>query len=199
MNLPPIKKVFSLGGSVPPLHVALLDLALALRLALMPWSFHPWEVQTWVNIGSDFYQGHNPYETGQELSMRVSSRDPSAFGYRPSYEYIAYLPIWPLILYPSYLVIAPERIDFAFGAQMPPTASPLAIFMLKVPIVFFDSAAAFVIFHLCRRLGITKPWLGVWLWLFNPLVITISAIWGHFEWELYRMLAKPLDKRVVIG
>ena len=154
---------------------------MVIRLGVMPWSFHPWEGHTWINLGADLKEGRNSYRVAKDLSLQVSSRPPGSPGYALFYEYVAYPPVWPLIIYPFYLVVSPERVDFAFGGSLPDPLSPLAKFMLKLPLVAFDFAVAFALFRICKHLDIRRPWLAVFLWLFNPLVFLISAVWGHFE------------------
>lgn len=139
----------------------------------MPFTFHWWEAQTWVNVGYDLYTGVNPYTHFVQLSNLK-------FGLY--YEYWAYLPLWMIFLYPFYLLIAPFHTPFMPPGR-PSTNFPFLVsFVLKLPIFLLDILCGLLIYKIVLLYGDkSKAKKGVYLWLTNPLIIFISAIWGHFE------------------
>lgn len=142
-------------------------------LALMPFTFHWWEAQTWVNIGYDLYTGVNPYTHFVQLSNLKSGL---------YYEYWAYLPLWMIFLYPFYLLIAPFHTPFMPPGQASTNLPFLVSFVLKLPIFLLDISCGLLIYKIVLLYGDkTKAKKGMYLWLINPLIIFISAIWGHFE------------------
>lgn len=148
-------------------------LCIITRLALMPFTFHWWEAQTWVNVGYDLHNGVNPYTHFVQMSnLKLGSY----------YEYWAYLPLWMMFLYPFYLLIAPFNTPLMPLGQQSTTLPFLVSFVLKLPIFFLDILCGLLIYKIVLLLGDkTRAKKGVYLWLANPLIVFVSAIWGHFE------------------
>ena len=154
----------------------LIFLSMVPRLIFMPISFHPWEAQTWFNVGYDVMTGKNPYVRFSELASETGR----------IYEYWAYPPFFIYILLPFYSLIYPYRPELAWVEDLSPPieVTPFyANFTVKIPMLLFDFLSAIVIWkiltHLNKSLEERKK--IVIIWLFNPLLITISSVWGHFD------------------
>jgi uncharacterized membrane protein len=147
-------------------------LGLALRLIFMPISFHRWEAQTWVNVGYDVLTGINPYTHFLNLPKIGSEY----------YGYWAYPPLFLYILLPFYKIIFPYRTPFMFIETTEFTTMPLFVnLILKLPMLIFDIAIAFLLFYILKPKGADAAIKGVALWMLNPLSIFITSIWGNFE------------------
>ena len=72
--------------SVDKVTLVLLLLAIVIRLGVMPFTFHPWELQTWVNVGNDIQENRNPYDVASRLSKTVAAREEEAYGFNIHYE-----------------------------------------------------------------------------------------------------------------
>ncbi|MEM2237581.1 MAG: hypothetical protein QXR26_02810 [Candidatus Caldarchaeum sp.] len=130
--------------------------AAAVRLALAPFFGHSWDVYVWLKSGELFYNGVNVYE--------IKSLTDFPWGF------YAYPPVW---LYwvglVHYLTTSLNNLN-------------LHLMLIKTPIIAADLIVAVLIAKLAVELGMLKDaGRASLLWLFNPLVISISAVWGMFD------------------
>jgi len=162
---------------------------LAIRLGLAPWTEHRFDMYVWRLTGAYIYVYHlNPFWpwTGA----------PSIF---PPILNFSYPPFWLLVItafYPIWLLNSgfafPQSVSqlWASGVQTGnafdsyrsfiPASLPLLDFTLKLPIIACDIITAFALYRALA--GHRKAQSAVtWLWLFNPYVILISAVWGQFD------------------
>jgi hypothetical protein len=83
-----------------------------------------------------------------------------------------------------------------------PASLPLLDFTLKLPIIACDIITAFALY---KALGSRNAESAVtWLWLLNPYVILISAVWGQFDsiptmFALLSILSSIKDKPKLSG
>ena len=164
-------------------------IGLAIRLGLAPWTEQRFDMYIWRLTGAYIYVYHlNPFWpwTGA----------PSIY---PPILNFSYPPFWLLIIiafYPIWLLNSgfafPQNVNqlWQVGVQtgnvfesyrsFMPTSLPLLDFTLKLPIIVCDIITAFALYravagHRNAERAVT------WLWLFNPYVILISAVWGQFD------------------
>lgn len=84
---------------------------------------------------------------------------------------IGYLPFWPLLLgaiYKLYSVVG-------FGDRF------VYYFLIKQPLIVADTALGYLIYKYVRSLRPGASNAIASLWLFSPLTIIISSIWGMFD------------------
>ena len=168
-------------ASIP--HKRLFLSALLIRLVLAPVSFHPWEWSTWINVINDLKHGVSPYLKFVLLSDLVSSRVVEGPGWSMYFEYWAYPPLWLLFLLPLVLLPLPSLDWGSFSgiAFITFSPDPVSSFFLKLPIIAFDLMAGWALWLIARIRFPEKAGLALKSWLFNPLVIFITAVWGHFD------------------
>lgn len=156
--------------------IAILLLALILRLALAPWFYHPWEYRTYTNTGNNLRDGINPYTEFHVLTERILE---IYEGELPYYEYWAYTPaglLWLKIIEPE----TPEHIPYfveSFNYQV----DPVHALLLKLPAIAGDFIAGLFLYILARRHGTRDPVKILYLWLFIPLTWFMSSVWGTFD------------------
>jgi len=159
------------------LKIKLFILALLIRLFLAPISFHPWEFLVWVSVANDLISGVNPYSRFLELSSIVSSRIVEGPSWQLNFEYWAYPPFYLFFLFICGLTGLPS-IDVLATSLIPSMSASL---ILKIPLILADLLIAFFLLKIACLLNLRSPEKVAYLWLFNPLTIFISSIWGHFD------------------
>ncbi len=129
--------------------------AFVLRLAFAPFFGHSWDVYVWIKSGELFYRGTNVY--------MVNSLTDFPWGF------YTYPPIW------LYWVGAVYYLSTFF------TNINIHVFLLKIPIIVSDIIIAVLISRICTELGLVRvAGKASIIWLYNPLVIAISSVWGMF-------------------
>ena len=143
-------------------------LGLLVRECFSFWTGHPSDFELWVRLGYEMSHGGNPYGILPPVPG-LSFAD--VFGYHNTAT-IAYLPFWPLVTGAIYLLYSASGWDNRF----------FYYFLLKQPIILGDVALAYLIFsYVCSK---GSPRVALWalsFWLFCPLTVIISGIWGMFD------------------
>ena len=145
----------------------ILVLGIAVREAFSFWTGHPFDFEIWVRTGYWVVRGLSPYAP-LPFAPGVSFANDFGYGLNAA---IGYLPFWALLLggiYELYSVVG-------FGNGL------AYYFLLKQPIIFADVLLAFLLYLYVKR---QKPDLApkvLAVWLFSPVTIIISAIWGTFD------------------
>ncbi|MDJ0271458.1 MAG: hypothetical protein QXN23_00530 [Candidatus Caldarchaeum sp.] len=136
--------------------LAVFGAAFLIRAVLAPFFGHSWDMYVWVKSGEMFSSGVDIY------SVKNLTDFPWGF--------YAYPPIW---LY---------WLGFAHAVSGFFPSLSFQVFVIKLPIILSDLAVAVLISRLAAELGgLRYAGLASLLWLFNPLVIAISAVWGMFD------------------
>ncbi len=178
-----------IAGRLPLRH---LILGLTIRELLAPWTGHPYDFEIWVRLGFYMQNLGNPYRS---------------LGYVPGLSFapdatigsISYPPFSAFIfamIYQLYLVLGePSRF--------------LYYFLLKQPMVLADIGAAVVLAKILVLSGNTLLAKRAYLaWLYFPLGIIISSIWGQLDplalllvlLSIYYFLeSKPLSSAILLG
>jgi len=130
----------------------------AVRLAFAPFYGHAWDMYIWLVSGDlTVNKGINIYEVTELTEF--------------PWGFYAYPPVW---LY--WLSFA----TMVYGLQ---PSLPLQVAVIKLPTILADLAVAWLIYRLCLRLGLTERSATVYMlgWLFNPLTVFLSSVWGMFD------------------
>lgn len=129
----------------------LLILGLIVRLLPAAFTAHPLDIESWKTVGAAIYSGQNPYAL-------------PAFG-------LVYPPLWGFICGMAYAIYASTQSALVFN------------FVIKLPIILADLALATNIRKfVSARTGNEKAAKeGMVLYLFNPVAIILSGIWGMFD------------------
>ncbi len=144
--------------------LAMLALGLAIRELLAPWTGHPWDFEVFARVGYYVAHGSSPYV----LLDPVQGITFAPWGILTS---VGYPPPWPLICGLAYSLYAAIN-------QVITAPSLVYFFLLKQPAIFGDILCAVI----ASRLVGGKGSRGVLMfWLFNPLIIIISSVWGMFD------------------
>jgi hypothetical protein len=162
---------------------------LAVRLGLAPWTEQRFDMYVWRLTGAYIYIYHlNPFWPWIGT--------PSIF---PPILNFSYPPLWLLVIivvYPLWLLNSgfafPRNVSqlWQIGVQTGnvyesyrsflPVSLPLLDFTLKLPIIACDIVTALALYRgLAGQREVQSA--VTWLWLFNPYVILISAVWGQFD------------------
>ncbi len=148
-------------GRADPWLLGALVLGLSIRLAVAPFSGDlDHDVRIWIETGKGLYEGRNPYTFG--FFFGTSAEDN-----------IGYMSPWPVLNFLSYglsVLLFPGNLNVLVG-------------LIKLPVILADLAVGVVIYRfiLHRTEDPTGARRGLSLWLFNPLVIYVSSIYGMFD------------------
>jgi len=126
-------------------------LGLLIRLVPAAFTAHPMDMEAWRTIGAAIYNGQNPYAL-------------PAFG-------LVYPPLWGFVCGIAYAVYMQVQNFFVFN------------FVVKLPIIAADLAIAKNIqsIVLAKTKNEKTSRGAMMLYLFNPLTILLSSIWGMFD------------------
>ncbi|HEX4921511.1 MAG TPA: hypothetical protein VFV92_12310, partial [Candidatus Bathyarchaeia archaeon] len=136
--------------------------ALAIRESLAPWTGHPYDFEIWVRLGFYMQNLSSPYRI-------LPSVAGLSFAPSPTVGSISYLPFSAFIFavtYRFYLLLgAPSRF--------------LYYFLLKQPMVLADIGVALILARILLLSGNVRSARTVsMIWLYFPLGIIISSVWG---------------------
>ena len=129
----------------------LLAFGFLFRLSLSPFSRDPWDMNVWQSIGSAILSGQNPYALTSNA--------------------LIYPPLWGIFCTTSYLSYTLTNNPF------------ISYFTLKLPIIIADISISLIIKKIVynRTLDVRKARTAMLLYLFNPVTIVISSLWGMFD------------------
>ncbi len=136
--------------------LAVFGAAFLIRAVLAPFFGHSWDMYVWIKSGEMFSSGVDVY------SVKNLTDFPWGF--------YAYPPVW---LY---------WLGFAHVVSGFYPSLGFHVFVIKLPIILADLFVAVLVAKLAAETGgLRYAGLASLLWLFNPLVIAISAVWGMFD------------------
>ena len=138
-----------------------------MREAFSFWTGHPFDFEIWVRTGYWVVRGYSPYAP---LPYAPGASFANDFG-GIFHAAIGYLPFWPLLLAGIYELYS----GVGFGNRF------VYYFLLKQPVIFADVLLAFVLFVYVKRYNPDLAPKVLVLWLFSPITIIVSAIWGTFD------------------
>jgi len=135
----------------PNFDLYLLMTGFSLRLLLSPFTRDLYDMDIWTSIGSAIYSGQNPYALPSNA--------------------LVYPPLWAIFCTTSYLSYSLTRNLF------------LQYFTLKLPIVIADILICLTIRRIVYNLtgDTSKARTAMILYLFNPVTIIFSSLWGMFD------------------
>ena len=145
----------------------MLVLGVVVREAFSFWTGHPFDFEIWVRTGYWVVRGYSPYAP---LPYAPGVSFANDFG-GIFHAAIGYLPFWPLLLAGIYELYS----GVGFGDRF------VYYFLLKQPVIFADVLLAFALFVYVKRHNPDLAPKVLALWLFSPVTIIISAIWGTFD------------------
>ena len=149
-----------LNGLAKPLLAGL-----AIREILAPFTGHPFDFEIWVRLGAYIQSGANPYS----LLPYVPNL---SFAPYPSMTSISYPPL-PAIIFGA---------TYSFYQLLGSPSSLLYYFLLKQPMVVSDLLIAVLLYKLILLRG-DASWARrvATFWIFLPLTIIVSAMWGALD------------------
>jgi hypothetical protein len=145
----------------------MLILGVVVREAFSFWTGHPFDFEIWVRTGYWVVRGFSPYAPLQ-FAPGVSFANDFGNGNNAA---VGYLPFWPLLLGAIYGLYS------AVGSGN----ARVSYFLIKQPVIFADVLLAFLLFVYVRRQNPDLAPKVLVLWLFSPVTIIISSIWGTFD------------------
>ena len=151
----------------------LLVLGILVREAFSFWTGHPFDFEIWVRTGYWVAHGASPYSPLPFVHGLSLADDFGGPGLDPV---IGYLPFWPILLGGLY------KLYVLLGSPSP----YVYYFLIKQPIIVADVLLAYYLYRYVERRGSNKASFVLKLWLFSPLNIVLSAIWGM--WDAIPML-----------
>jgi len=153
--------------------------AAAVYLVLAPWTGQRYDIYFLLSSGIRILQHVNPFSPG----IPPAYPSPLKWAYPPLYalysafSFLVYqgltgspLPSVEALTYPGWLTATYS----VFLAYVPPTL-PVLVFLLKLPMI----ASAVLTGLLLKRM--TGSESSAILWLANPLVILVAAVWGQLD------------------
>ncbi|MDG6996422.1 MAG: hypothetical protein JRN52_10915 [Nitrososphaerota archaeon] len=143
----------------------LLILGLAIREIFAPFTGHPFDFELWIRIGYYVSRGDNPYV--------VTAPIPNlSFPGAQYMTWIGYPPTWAFFqsaLYKLYTIISVNNRFFYY-------------FMIKQPMIIADLVSGYIIYRIILGYsGDKAAFRALLFWLFCPITILISSVWGMFD------------------
>ena len=153
-----------------------IAIGIAVCLALAPFTWDS-DMQIWYIVSKDIGNGLTPYASGY-------------FSYPPIWAYISYFVTFHLnsaVGSPSFANIINPNYNNPLRDALSPdpvfVTTPTFNLLVKLPLIFAYALVGLLIYeYLTRCTGDGKKALsGMRLWLFNPLVLYVSAVAGQFD------------------
>jgi Gpi18-like mannosyltransferase len=145
----------------------ILLVGLILRESFSSWTGHPFDFELWVRLGFWVDHGLNPYKA---LPIVPGLSFANIFGPGGN-SVIAYLPFWPFITAAMYLLYT----VVGFGDRL------VYYFLLKQPIIISDILVGYMIYRYVMKRSPSHASWAMKFWIFSPITIILSAIWGMFD------------------
>jgi len=160
----------------PKRFLIILLVAIGIRFALMNLN-HPLDLQTWQGLYVDLGNNRSPYDTLENLTADARATLGAGWSGTDAYMYYTYPPMLMMIHYPFAKLYAlfypPVPLNFSpVGVDPYPQVPLLLNFLFKLPIFLADIGIALLLYKMTKRSEKT-----VVAFLFNPLVILVSACW----------------------
>ncbi|MBS7649138.1 hypothetical protein KEJ17_05800, partial [Candidatus Bathyarchaeota archaeon] len=159
----------------------LVVVGVVVRLLLLPFLGHPFDVYIWHLLCSDIFNGLNPYEALPPANM-------FHLFYPPMWLYTM-LPFFSLYLLLTRLfTVSPITVPLLFAVEISPWPvyvfpDQMFTFIIKLPLVIADVLEAFllrkIIYTYTEKLNLANH--AAALWLLNPYVIWTSSSYGMFD------------------
>ncbi|MBS7622713.1 DUF2029 domain-containing protein [Candidatus Bathyarchaeota archaeon] len=152
---------------------SILTAGILIRVALMPFTAHPFDVYVWHRLILGIVEG--PTSVKFFPPMLFYTLVPVAFTYEWASGVLGASPI-PLRSLPEILNPDPR-----YGIQY--ITDPSFNTLVKIPFLVADVLATVAIFKLIENLSRDKSeasWAAA-VWFLNPYLILISAVWGMFD------------------
>ncbi|MDD1775835.1 MAG: glycosyltransferase [Candidatus Methanomethylicus sp.] len=143
----------------------LLTIGFLIREIFAPWTGHPWDLEVFARAGYYVMNGTNPYTYLQPI-------EGITFAPYANMTSVGYPPLWPLMC--GFLYYVYNGISWLTSISSP----YIYYFLLKQPAIFGDIVSAVIT---SRLVGKTASKSVLIFWLFNPLMIILSAVWGMFD------------------
>ncbi|MDG6899053.1 MAG: hypothetical protein JRM94_03085 [Nitrososphaerota archaeon] len=156
-----------------------LILAVPVYLALSPWTGQRYDVYFLISAGIRVLQHVNPFNPGNPPAYPGPLKwvYPPAYAFYSAFSYLVYraltgapLPSTSSLTWPGWLT-STYNVYEAFV----PRSLPLLVALLKLPMV----ASAFLTGWLLTKM--TGRGSTAILWIANPLVILVAAVWGQLD------------------
>ena len=138
--------------------IGALVLGFSIRVVLSPFFGHAWDMYIWIKSGRlTALEGVNIY--------LVKDLTDYPWGF------YSYPPLW---LY--WLSIAALIGELIKGLNF-------LVFLIKLPVIISDVVIAFLLYRIGVEFGFSerRSMFLLYSWLFNPVVIYISSVWGMFD------------------
>jgi hypothetical protein len=142
---------------------------LALRFALAPFLGHPYDLRVFMAAGWAVGHGQTPYGEYflQSILSNISHPHLSGFFYG-----IGYPPVWGLIL----------GLMYQLSNIISPNSIYVYAFTLKIPIIIFDVATAFLLRKLLTlKLNVQVASKVFQFYLLCPFMLLVGVVWGMFD------------------
>jgi Glycosyltransferase family 87 len=157
----------------------ILIAGLAIRIALLPLTAHPWDDYVWYSTSNRIYSGLGLYG-GSEYTYGYP---PVWAGFLTVTDGLYRLANAPLGVHPITAARASFILHSSTNLGAPLIVDWLYVALAKAPLVVFDFLTTALLYRIVSvRLG--RPDLGrtcAALFFLNPFVILISSVWGQFD------------------
>jgi uncharacterized membrane protein len=138
-------------GNSKERYLCILGVGLLIRLAFAPFTRDPWDMDVWASIGNALLKGQNPYALSSNALL--------------------YPPLWAIFCAASTLLYNLTTNVF------------VQYLTIKIPIITADILISIVVGQIVYSLtgSEKKAQSALILYLFNPVTIIISSVWGMFD------------------
>lgn len=145
----------------------ILILGVAIREAFSFWTGHPFDFEIWVRAGYWVARGLSPYAP-LPFAPGVSFANDFGNGNNAA---IGYLPFWPLLLAALYGIYTVVGMGNPF----------VYYFLIKQPVIIGDVLLGYLLFSYLKNRKPDQAEKALALWIFSPITILVSAVWGTFD------------------
>jgi hypothetical protein len=168
----------------------ILTLAVLIRFSLAPFTEHRYDMYIWrLNQAFAYQYGVNPMNPPEWMDKNATV---FFWSYPPLWLFclLAVYPIYAAVSHPTLPTNVSELWRGMYTFNNPceayhsfkPENLPLLDTLIKIPLILSDFATALLLLKIIGNFsGGNKAQKYAYMWILNPYVIFISAVWGMFD------------------
>ncbi|MEM2463639.1 MAG: hypothetical protein QXY07_03035 [Candidatus Bathyarchaeia archaeon] len=167
----------------------ILAIAVLIRFALAPFTEHRYDMYIWrVNQALAYQYGVNPLSPPEWIDKNATV---FFWSYPPLWLFylLTVYPVYAAVSHPTFPANVSELWRDMYTFKNPceayhsfkPENLPLLDLLIKTPLIMSDLAIALLLLRMIGRFSEEKARMYTYMWILNPYVIFISAVWGMFD------------------
>jgi hypothetical protein len=168
----------------------ILTIAVLIRFSLAPFTEHRYDMYIWrLNQALAYQYGVNPLNPPEWIDKNATA---FFWSYPPLWLFylLTVYPVYASVCHPTFPANVSTLWQDMYTFSNPceayhsfkPENLPLLDLLIKTPLILSDLLIALLLLKMVRRFsGEEKARRHAYMWILNPYVIFISAVWGMFD------------------